>query len=343
MTAANFDATDAKDAPVGGIIPESVMNKIWDISNINLPLTSMISKGTHKNAQTGWIEDELPAPATDNAHIDGVNVDQNDTVVPTRLANWSQTALKEVQISTRLQDSDTFGNSGKMSYQVAERQKELRRDVEAQMLTYQASVPGDGAAVAGISAGLGAQLKTNVDTNAGTAGGFNTTTGIFDAPIPGVARALSETLIRDILQNIYVAGGNTDCLMARVPVIRALSTYLFTDTASVATLTAEQSQANPRALTAYGSVNVFVTDFGQTVKMLDNRIQQQDGTDESTMYMIDPSHITQSFLTGYNVSPLAKTGLSEKRLMNCDYSLKVYSEKSQGAIYAIDETAAVVA
>ncbi len=82
MTAANFDATNAKDAPVGGIIPESVMSKIWNISHIPLPLTDMISKGTHKNAQTGWIEDELPAAGTDNAHVDGVDVDQNDTVVP---------------------------------------------------------------------------------------------------------------------------------------------------------------------------------------------------------------------------------------------------------------------
>ena len=124
------------------------------------------------------------------------------------------------------------------------------------MLTYQGSWAGDGLTVPGISAGLGAQLKTNVDTNGGTAGGYNFTTGLFVAPIPGVARALSETLIRDILQDIYVAGGNTDCLMAVPSVIRNLSEYLFTDTARVATLTAEQSQASPRALTAYGATRL---------------------------------------------------------------------------------------
>jgi hypothetical protein len=40
---------------------------------------------------------------------------------------------------------------------------------------------------------------------------------------------------------------------------------------------------------------------------------------------------------------LAKTGLSEKRLMSVQYSMLVLNEKSQGAILAIDETAAVVA
>ena len=88
---------------------------------------------------------------------------------------------------------------------------------------------------------------------------------------------------------------------------------------------------------------MFVTDFGQTVTMKDNRLQAQDGTNESSMYFIDPSHLTQSFLRGYQVEPLAKTGLSDKRLMSCEYSLKCYSEKSQGAIYCIDESAAVVA
>jgi hypothetical protein len=88
---------------------------------------------------------------------------------------------------------------------------------------------------------------------------------------------------------------------------------------------------------------VFVTDFGQTVMMKDNRLQAVDATDTSSMYLVDPSHITQSFLRGYQVEPLAKTGLSEKRLMSAEWALKVYSEKSQGAILAIDETTAMVA
>jgi len=341
---ANTNAPDAQAALYGGVINESVMQKIWDISKIPLPLTDAISKGTHDNPWTGWTEDELRQPVTDNAFVDGVDVDQDDSKLTTRLRNYTQIALKEVQLSHSLQASNTIGNIGKLAEQVTKRQQELRRDVEAQMLTHQGTVEGDGSTTAGISAGLGAQLKTNVSVGAtGAAGGFNTTTGLFVAPTPGTARALSETTIRDILQDIYVAGGNTSFLMARPTVIRSLSEYLFTDTARVATISSEKSQNSPSALTAYGSVNVFVTDFGQTVKMMDNRLQAVDAADTSTMYFIDPQYITQSFLRGYQVEPLAKTGLSDKRLMSAEYTLKVYSEKSQGAILAIDETAAVVA
>jgi len=342
---ANTNAPDAEAQLYGGVINESVMQKIWDISKIPLPFTDAISKGTHDNPWTGWTEDELRQPVTNNAFVDGVDVDQNDSKLTTRLRNYTQIALKEVQLSHSLQASNTIGNIGKLSEQVMKRQQELRRDVEAQMLTHQGTVEGDGNTTAGISAGIGAQLKTNVSVGAGAGavGGFNTTTGLFVAPTAGTARALSETTIRDILQDVYEAGGNTSMLMARPVVIRKLSEYLFTDTARVATLTSEQSQNSPRALTAYGSVNVFVTDFGQTVTMRDNRLQPQDAAGVSSMYFLDPQYITQSFLRGYQVEPLAKTGLSDKRLMSAEYTLKVYSEKSQGAIFDIDETAAVVA
>jgi len=329
----------------GGVINEDVMQKIWDISKIPLPFTDSISSGTHSNRRTEWTEDELRAPVNDNAAIEAVDVNQNDSKLTVRLGNFTQISLKGIQLSDTLQAADSIGGVGTLAYQLKMRQQELRRDVEAQMLSHQASVAGDASAIAGISAGFGAQLKTNVKVGAtGAVGGFNTTTGLFVAPTPGTPRALSETLIRDTLQDIYVAGGNTSYLMSTPTVIRALSTYMFGTAAKVATLTSDKAQkGNGDALTAYGSVNVFVTDFGQTVMFKDNRLQLEDAADEATMYLVDPSHITQSFLRGYQTEALAKTGLSDKRMMSVQYALKVYSEKSQGAILAIDTTAAVVA
>jgi len=345
MSSSNLDHADASAQAFGGVVREDVMNKIWDISNIPLPFTDMLSKGTHSNRRVEWTEDELAAPVTNNAVVDGADVSQNNAKLGTRLGNFTQIAVKEVQVSHSLEAANTIGNQGSIAYQVKERQKELRRDVEAQMLTHQGSVAGDGATTAGISAGIGAQLKTHVSVGAGAGavGGFNTSTGLFVAPVAGTKRALSETTIRDILQGVYESGGNTSTLMARPPVIRKLSEYLFTDTARVATISSDKSQNAPSALTAYGSVNVFVTDFGQTITLQDNRLQPQDAAGVSSVYLLDPSHLKQSFLRGYQVEPLAKTGLSEKRLMSAEYSFLVLNEKSQGAIFDIDETLAVVA
>ena len=93
---------------------------------------------------------------------------------------------------------------------------------------------------------------------------------------------------------------------------------------------------------------MLVSDFGQIVKFLDNRLMQPDsgavGTDAvSSMYFLDPRYLKQSFMTGYRTEPLAKTGLSEKRLISVDYSLLVTAEKAQGAIRDINAELPVIA
>ena len=334
----------ASSAAAGGVIREDVMSRVWDISSIPLPFTDMIGSGSHSNRYTEWTEDTLQSPITNNAQIDGADITADQTAVGTRLGNCTQISTKLVKITEQAQAADSIGNQAKLSYQLSQRQKELRRDVEAQMLTLQASVLGDGSSTAGISAGIGAQLKTNISLGAtAVAGGFNTTTKLFVAPTAagGTKRALSETTIRDILQKVYQEGGNTRCAMARPPVIRKLSEYLFGTTARVANIQSEAT--NNRATTAYGAVNVFVTDFGQVIDLISNRIQPTDATAVSSMYFLDPTHLELSLMKGYRVEPLAKTGLSDKRMMAVDYSLKVLNEKSQGVIYAIDEALSVVA
>ncbi len=149
MAANNLDHADADAAVYGGVIREDVMNQIWDISNIPLPFTDMISKGTHSNRRVEFVEHELAAPATNNAVVDGADVSQNNTKVGTRIGNYTQISVKEVQVSHSAEAANSIGNMTSMSWQIKERQKELRRDVEAQMLTHQASVAGDGNTVAG--------------------------------------------------------------------------------------------------------------------------------------------------------------------------------------------------
>jgi len=328
-----------------GLVREDVMDKIWDISNIPLPLTDMIGKQTHSNIKVEFTENELATPVTNNAAIDGADLTGDDSKTGVRLGNFTQIATKQVRVSHTAEAENSIGSQGKLAYQIKERQKELRRDVEAQMLTHQASVAGDSNTIAGISAGFGAQIKTHVSVGAtGAVGGYNSGTGLFVAPTAGTKRALSEKTIRDILQGVYESGGNTSLLMARPTLIRKMSEYLFTSTARVATLTSQKTDGSAGdAMTAYGSVNVFITDFGQTVAMKDNRLQAVDSAAVSTMYMIDSSHLAQSILRGYQVEPLGKTGLSDKRLMSVEYSFLVLNEKSQGAIFDIDEALSMVA
>ena len=344
MSTANLDHTDANAALLGGVIREEVMDKIWQIDKFPLPLTDMCSKGTHSNQKIEYTTDEFAAAVDDNMVTDGADIDQDDSKVGLRVANFTQTSVKSVRVSTRANAANSIGRQATLSYQVSQRQKELRRDVEMQMCGAQASLAGDAgvADTPGQSAGLGAWIETNTVGGVGfVAGGFNTGTGVIDAPTFGTPAAISETMIKDIMQAIYMEGGEGTFLMARPEVIRLISEFFFTDTAKAASMVNDNLSGTAKA-TAYASTNVIVTDFG-TLTLLPNRLQGITAADSSTAYILDPKHLKQSFLTGYRVEPLAKTGLSEKRLMSVDYSLCVLNEKSQGAIFDVSHLDAMVA
>lgn len=338
-----LSSADLKGVATGGVINESLMQKIWDISKIPLPFTDMIGTSTHDNELATWVQDSLAAPNTSNAAVDGQDVASwnNDPPGP-RVGNHSQISTKAVSVTSRAQASNTVGGDA-LSYQLMMRQQELKRDIEAIMLTGQASVADNGDSVAGKSGGLASWLATNVNVGAtGAVGGYNTGTGLTVAPTPGTPRAGSEDTLRDLLQSTWENGGNPTVLMSVPAVIRGLSEYMFTSTARVATLMSDTGQS-ATASVAKGAVNVFVSDFGITVEMIGNRLQPLVTTGVAELYIIDPSLIELSYLKGIAVEPLSKTGLADKRQMSADWTLKVLNEKGLGGYFDLDTTAAWVA
>ena len=213
------------------------------------------------------------------------------------------------------------------------------------MLTGQASRADDGS-TAGLSAGFAAWLVTNANRGTGGTGtGFNFTTGVVAAVLDATAgniRGITETMIKDAIENVYQEGGDVTYLMSIPSIIRTISEYMFTSSARIATLQSDIKGAAEKA-TAMGSVNVFVSDFG-TVTFVPNRLQPKTDTgNTATVFLFDPSYVRQGFLGGYRTEPLAKTGLSEKRLMCVDWTLKVLNEKAHALIADIDPTVAMTA
>jgi hypothetical protein len=342
-TADYLSSADLKAVQTGGVIREDLMQKIWDISKIPLPFTDMAGSGTHSNELATWVQDALQAPNTSNALVDGQDISSwNNVAQGPRVGNHSQISAKAVSVTTRAQNSDTVGGN-ELAYQIMMRQQELRRDVEAIALFNQASVADNGDTVAGKSGGLPSWIKTNVSVGAtGAVGGYNAGTGLTVAYTPGTKRAASEAVLRDLLQGSWTNGGNPTDLMSVPAVIRGLSEYMFTSSARVATLMSDTGQ-DKTASVAKGAVNVFVSDFGITVNMTANRLQPLEAAGEAFLFCLDPTLVEISYLKGYNVEPLSKTGLSDKRQMTVDWTLKVLNEKGLAMYGDIDTALAWVA
>ena len=330
-----YSSADLKAVEFGndGWVREDVMAEIWDISAIPLPFMDMIGGDGVSNSYTEWNEDALADPDTDNAAVDGQDLTGNDAKSGDRIGNDCQISTKVVMVTERAQSSETVGGNA-LSYQLMNRQRELKRDQEAIFLTGQGSVTDNGDTVAGKLGGLAA-LITQGDMGASTGGGF--TSGSWAARVPGAKRALTETMVRDVAQLVWEEGGDPTVLMSVPGVIRQLSAYMFTDSARIATLTAETNQNGPA--TAMGSVNVFLTDFGVTMKMIPNRLQQDTIAGQADLFVLDPAYLRQGTLKATRVKPLATTGLADKRSMAVDYTLKILNRSSQGLIADVDYNA----
>ena len=140
MSTANLDSADLKAVARGGLIREDVMNKIFDISRIPLPLTDMIDTESSSNSYKEWTVDALQQSDVTNAVVDGSDASGNDTATGGRIGNHHQIAQKVVKVSYRADASNVIGRAKELAYQLSRRQQELRRDVEAILLKNQASV-----------------------------------------------------------------------------------------------------------------------------------------------------------------------------------------------------------
>lgn len=349
MSTANLDVADLAAALAApGLIREDVMETVYNLDEgIPTPFTDMVRSDTFSNLYSEWTQDDLTAPDTANAVIDGADATGNDTSVGVRVGNRAQLSDKVVRISHAAEAVDSIGSVGRMAYQTAKRLMDLRRDVEAIAVGRQASVADDGSATAGKTAGLAAWIETNINQGAtAVPGGFNTATKVVDAPTNGTIRALTWSMVRTQLLNVYTAGGYPSVLMTVPAVIAAINTFLFGSGGDPyrATPTANVQGTTPASQSAQGYISVVLSDFGIALKLVDNRLQQTyNSSTAADVFILDPAYLGLSYLEGYRNDPLAKTGHADQRLLSVQWMTKCFREDAHALIADIDHTAAVTA
>lgn len=345
MAASDYwDSQDLKAVAAGGLVNEDVMQKIWDISAIPLPFTDAIGEDSHSNPYCEWTKDELNAPNVSNAVVSGADAGSRTDGNESRVGNHSQTSVKYVYVTERAQNVNVVGaDANELARGLMKRQQELKRDIEAMALLNNASVEDNNNTTAGESAGLDNWIETNIDADeAGAAvGGFNTSTKIVDAHTNGTtAVAGTEARLSALIETAYNNNAEPSILMSTPAVIKRLAARLFASS-RVATPTANVSGTSAAKQTSQGFINVMVTDFGFTLELVPNRLQQDYNSDTAaSLFGIDPSMVAISYLHKIKSEPLAKLGLSHRWQMSADWALKVYQEKAHFNYRDIDQDAA---
>jgi hypothetical protein len=370
MSTANLDSYDLAGVDIGGTIHEDVMDAIYDVSPVDRPFCDSIGigEGSAGNSFKEWVREQLEDAVSSNKRIDGSSsAGINDTVTGERIGNYHQIATKTVRVSDRGRNVDAIGTSDELVRQLMKRQKALRRDEEASMVSRNNAIAGS-STVAGQCAGVGGWIGVKVSDVASTTSDRGITTGAdpvlsgdgtggggfpTTAPVAGVSRALSETTIKNMMREAYRNGGNPTIAMSTPDCIEVLSDYLFTSSARVATLQSDVNNANRTdnstgggvsggGITAQGSVNILVTNFG-TLELVPNRFQDEVASGVSDLYLIDPELWERCYLQGYETKELARDGLAENREISVDFSLIALNPEGNAVVADIDTTTAGVA
>jgi hypothetical protein len=297
-------------------IREDLSNVITNISPEETPMQSNIGRETIQNTLFEWQTDAL-ADAAANAQLEGDDVASFDSVTATvRLTNYAQISRKTIVLSNTEEVVNKAGRRSELAYQIAKRGSELKRDQEFIMLNGGVAVAGN-TTTARVTASLGAFVKTNTDKQTdGVDPSYTTLPN--SARTDGNVRTFTETILKNVIQKVWTAGGTPKILMCgpvnkqRVSGFAGIASSRF------------NINGGEKPATLIGAVDLYVSDFG-TVAVIANRFQR-----ERDAWVIDPEYAKMTVLRPYQQVELAKTGDAEKRMLLQEWGLKILAENAHG-------------
>ena len=305
-----FTTFDAKG------IREDLSNIITNISPEETPYMSNVGRESISNSLFEWQTDVL-ASAAANKQLEGDDVTSFDSVTATvRLQNYAQISRKTIVLSATEETVNKAGRRSELAYQIAKRSAELKRDQEFTMLNGAVAAAGNTTTARG-TASLQAFIKTNYDMQTNGANPTYTTvpTG---ARSDGNVRTFTETILKNVIQQVWSSGGSPKILMTgpvnkqRVSGFSGIASSRF------------NIDGGARPATIIGAADIYVSDFGN-VQVVPNRFQR-----ERDAFVIDPDYAKVTMLRPYQQVELAKTGDAEKRMLIVEWGHKVLAENAHG-------------
>jgi hypothetical protein len=305
-----FTTFDAKG------IREDLSNVITNISPEETPYMSNIGRESISNSLFEYQTDAL-ASAAANKQLEGDDVTSFDAVTATvRLQNYAQISRKTIILSATEETVNKAGRKSELAYQIAKRGSELKRDQEFTMLNGAVAAAGNSTTARG-TASLGAFVKTNVDMQTNGANPSYTTLPT-SARTDGNVRTFTETILKNVIQQVWTSGGMPKMLMVgpvnkqRVSGFSGIASSRF------------NINGGEKPATLVGAVDLYVSDFGN-VAVTANRFQR-----ERDAWVIDPDMAKVTTLRPYQQVELAKTGDAEKRMLIVEWGHKVLAENAMG-------------
>ncbi len=297
-------------------VREDLIDKIYNVSPEEVPVTTSFSRETATNTYHEWQRDALAAANKDNALIDGDDFSAQALTATDRIGNYCQIFGKQPAVSRRSNIVKKAGQKTAMAYQKAKLMKELKRDIEAAVLSNNVAVAGN-STTASKTAGMGAMIYTNVSHGAGGSTPAHTSGAATTAPTAGTARAFTEALLKTVVQSCYNNSG-------KVPPMAVMSASHKTTFSGFTGIAVNRFQVSKKEQgRVIGGADVYMSDFGE-IDIVPHYIM----SGATTVFLNNPEFGKLAFLDGFRSEEIGKTGDSEKQLITADLTLRLDSEKA---------------
>jgi hypothetical protein len=287
---------------------------VYNISPTETPFVNSVGTRNVSNTVFEWITEELSATST-TTDLEGDAISAAAASLTTRNSNVCQIMSRAVAVTGTQSAIKLYGKTSQMAHQMARRTKELKRSVEAALLSNQAKATGN-ATTARTSAMIGAWLDTNTSFDA-TSGADPVTVGSTARTDSSAQRALTASLINTVMQSCYTEGGEPDRLIVG-PFNKTVVSTL-----TGRSIAREMIDSN----TAGSNVTVFATDFGD-LQVMPSRFQR-----ERDAFLISPEFAKVSYLRNFQVSTLGKTSDAETKHLVVEMGLEMTQEAAHGGIF----------
>jgi hypothetical protein len=133
----------------------------------------------------------------------------------------------------------------------------------------------------------------------------------------GSNRALTETILKTVLQSVFTAGGDPNTILCDASQKQAISGF-------------SQATSNYRVMVEQGkidsTVDVYVSDFG-SLQVKPHRLMPAN-----TLFVVDPKYWAKCTLRPTFMEELAKTGDSKRYQIICEHTLEAKAENANGRI-----------
>lgn len=302
---------------------EDLMDKIFNTSPTETPLTSAMGRVTATSDFHEWQTDVLATPDPSNRLIEGDDVVLDVQTGTRRIANNLQTFNGSVGVSRRANIIKKAGRATEIAYLKGKKMLELKRNIEAMVLSPSQVSIAALVGTAGQSGGLGVQCVSAPLHNGAGATAAWTAGAPTGAITAGTNRTFTKALLDTACQNIFTNSGQ----FAEMLVVSPAHKGVFSTFASIAQNRIDVKNGKAAQGTIVGGAEVYLSDFGGITVMPHYLLAASD-----TAYVLNTDYLDLAFLDGFETTPLAKTGDSERVLITADCALAVRAPTAQAKI-----------